>query len=210
MPQEPFDLVVTGGIATGKSSWLTALLALAPDIGHFDCDKAVHELLTERQILESLRQLFGDGVFDPDDQSLNRSALRQLVFDDEACRRDLEGVLHPAVRARFEQARAGFLAQAPHGVFIADVPLFYETAASYPHDLVVVVATTPETQRQRLRQRQPGLGHETAQSIIHAQKPITEKVRHADLVVWNEGPPARLHEQAADFVKALPALRSLI
>ena len=189
------DLVVTGGIATGKSTWNAAFRRMAPRTGFFDCDKVVHDLLTEPKILESLRNLFGERVFDSEGNSLDRSALRQLVFRDDTSRRDLEGVLHPAVRTRFEEERRSYFSATPQGIFVADVPLFYETKATYPHDLVVVVATTPETQLRRVMVRRPDLGEQEALSIIHAQKPIMQKTLLADVVAWNEGPQQRLVDQ---------------
>lgn len=200
------DLIVTGGIATGKSTWSEELRRLAPNAGYFDCDKAVHDLLTEPKILESLWGLFSERVFDPEGRSLNRSALRKLVFNDDASRRDLEGVLHPAVRRRFEDERLSYFKTTPQGIFIADVPLFYETKAAYPHDLVVVVATTPETQLRRLMTRRSDLGEQEALSIIHAQIPIMQKTLLADVVAWNEGPQQRLVDQVILFLRSLPCL----
>lgn len=197
------DMVITGGIATGKSAFVEELLRLAPHLGFFDCDKAVHVLLTEPQILESLWQLFGERVFDRKGISLDRSALRRLVFNEEASRRDLEGVLHPAVRERFLEKRTSYFKASPQGGFIADVPLFYETNATYPHDLVVVVATTPATQIQRLMKRSPHLVAEEAQSIINAQIPIMQKALRADVVAWNEGPRQILRDQIALLLETL-------
>ncbi len=199
------DLVVTGGIATGKSTWRKLVQGLCPRVGQFDCDKAVHDLLTDREILESLKLLFGEKIFDSEGRSLNRTALRRLVFSDEASRRALEGILHPAVRKSFEEKRSSYFTTAPQGIFIADVPLFYETKATYPHDLVVVVATTPETQLRRLSRR-TDLGESEALSIIHAQKPIMQKALLADVVAWNEGPQGRLEEQVALLLESLPSV----
>lgn len=194
-------LVVTGGVATGKSSFLQRLARRSSDLGLFDCDEAVHQLLTERPVLTTLRAWFGDSVFDG--EILDRSALRQVVFADESCRRQLETLLHPKVRSRCEECFADYAAKHPRGLFIADVPLYFETHGSFPNDMVAVVATTPMTQEKRLRQRSHVTQAE-AEAIIRAQMPIGEKVCLADVLIWNEGPIARLDDQTTLFLNLFP------
>ncbi len=193
-------IVLTGGIATGKSSFLSRLEELSPGLGIFDCDRAVHDLLTEDEVLHKLRALFGDPVFDG--EILNRAALRRVVLADESCRRRLEALLHPRVWTRCESSFAAYRAAHPEeeGIFIADVPLFYETDGSYPNDMVAVVATTRMTQENRLRCRSNySLGEMRA--MLAAQWPIEKKVRLADVVIWNESPIGRLQDQAQLFLQ---------
>lgn len=190
-------LVVTGGIATGKSSFLRCVKTLRPDVIVFDCDAAVHQLLTEREVLAKIRLLFGNAVFVGD--ALDRAALRQRVFADKSQRETLESLLHPLVRERGEQSFANAVSEQPQGLFIADVPLYYETHATYPNEMVVVVATTRTTQRDRLMRRSQFSAQE-AEAIMDAQLPIDEKGRRADVLIWNEGPLDRLEEQARIFL----------
>lgn len=195
-------IVLTGGIATGKSSFMTRLHALRPEMGVFDCDRSVHQLLTEPEVLHKLRALFGDHVFEG--EMLSRSALRRVVLADESCRRQLEALLHPRVRAcceaSFEEYRKAD--REGEGLFIADVPLFFETNGSYPKDMVAVVATTRVTQETRLLQRSSYTDAE-ARALIEAQWPIDEKARLADVLIWNEGPIGRLDDQALLFSQLL-------
>jgi dephospho-CoA kinase len=195
-------LILTGGIATGKSSFLGRVIESRPSFGVFDCDQAVHHLLTERPILARIHQLFGDRVFD--DEVLNRSAMRQVVFADESYRRQLEDLLHPQVRIRCEECFVDYSSEHPEGLFIADVPLYFETHGAYPNDMVAVVATTRLTQQKRLMLRSQLLQSE-AESIIQAQMPIEEKVQRADLLVWNESPIDRLDDQVALFCGMFPS-----
>ena len=194
-------LVLTGGIATGKSSFLERVAAKDPGVGVFDCDGAVDQLLTEPQVLARVRALFGDRVFSGG-EVLDRSALRRVVFAEESCRRQLEALLHPQVRSRCEKRFSQYAAEYPEGLFVADVPLYYETDGSYPNDMVAVVATSNAMQRQRLRHRSR-LSTAEAESMIQAQIPIEEKVLGADLLIWNEGPLERLDDQAELFLERL-------
>ena len=58
-----------------------------------------------------------------------------------------------------------------------------------------MVACSEEIQMRRLMQR-TGLDRNTAKAIIAAQMPLSEKVKLADHVIWNNGPEGLLEEQA--------------
>lgn len=195
-------LVLTGGIATGKSSFLKLLCAKRPEMGLYDCDASVHQLLTEAPVLARLRSIFGDSIFT--DEVLDRSALRQVVFADESHRRQLESLLHPLVRARAEESFAAYSAEHAEGLFITDVPLYFETHGAYPNDLVAVVATTRATQKRRLMERSK-LTSPDAEAILEAQLPIGEKALLSDVLIWNEGPRERLNDQVDHFLRRLDA-----
>lgn len=195
-------VVLTGGIATGKSSFLKRLLAQRPEIGLYDCDASVHQLLTEAPVMARLRALFGGHIFN--DGVLDRSALRQVVFADESHRRQLESLLHPLVRTRAEESFAAYSAEHAEGLFITDVPLYFETHGAYPNDLVAVVATTRPTQKRRLMERSK-LSSPDAEAILEAQLPIGEKALLSDVLIWNEGPLARLEDQVQWFLRRLDA-----
>ncbi|MDF1784872.1 MAG: dephospho-CoA kinase [Verrucomicrobiales bacterium] len=199
-PTNLHRVVVTGGIATGKSTLIEEIQARIPEVGIYDCDKAVHQLLTEEPVMARLRGLFGAQIFA--DSVLNRSALRQLVFADESCRRQLEDLIHPLVRSRCEEHFVSYAAERTEGLFIADVPLYFETHGAYPNDLVAVVATTRATQKRRLMQRSQ-LSSEAAESIISAQWPIEKKVFLGDVLIWNECPLHCLSAQAELFLSSL-------
>ena len=78
--------------------------------------------------------------------------------------------------------------------FVIDVPLFFETSASYCQDAVCVVAVSRGTQKTRLAIRN-GFREDMIEAILAAQRPIMEKVAAADFVIWNEGPPDLLRQQ---------------
>ena len=73
---------ITGGIATGKSSFVRTLLSHQP-AGLFDADRCVHEMLaSDVRLHAQLRTAFGDAIFTPDG-SLDRPALREIVFHND-------------------------------------------------------------------------------------------------------------------------------
>ncbi len=183
---------VTGGIATGKSSFVRLTLKRHP-AQLFDADSVVHRLLAQdTELQRELREAFGAGIFEPDGQP-SRARLREIAFADEASRRRLEELIHP--RVALESRRQIELARADGSWLYADIPLLYETEAASDFDEVIVVACSPETQETRLRLER-GLAPALIARMIGAQLDLGEKMARADHVIWNDSTPAMLDEQA--------------
>jgi dephospho-CoA kinase len=194
---------ITGGVATGKSSFIRALLGYLPTPRLFDADRCVHELLaSDRALHAEIRSEFGSSPFDPAG-ILDREALRQIVFRDAQARQRLEALIHPRVRAVWQpQAES---ARTSREVYLFDIPLLYETGIEREFDRVLVVACSPEVQRQRLSQNR-GLASDLIEGIIKAQSDLLVKVARADHVVWNDGSPSALDAQARRFASYLREL----
>ena len=185
-------LGVTGGVATGKSSFTGLLLRHFP-AERFDADQTAHELLdSEAVIRQAVVETFGDVICDAEGNP-DRTKLRALVFDDESKRRQLERILHPAIRARWI-ARAAQIAR-DGGWFVVDIPLLFETQAEASFDRIVVVACSPATQRRRLAE-QRGLSAALAEKIITSQLDLATKINQAHHVIWNDSTLPCLERQA--------------
>ncbi len=185
-------LGLTGGIATGKSTFTRCLREQIP-VEHFDSDRCVHDLLaTDDGVRDAIFEAFGRDACDENGRP-SRAKLRSLVFDDENRRTTLENILHPIVRARWTA-----LAQAPsaRGAWLLiDIPLLYETGTAGQFDRVIVVACHRETQLSRLT-RDRGLAPELAQRIIESQLDLGEKIKKADHVIWNDSTVPNLDGQS--------------
>ena len=184
---------ITGGISTGKTTFVNCLRDLLPEAKFFDADAMARTLTHHDQaVLAEIRDKFGDDVFDANGQ-LNRSALRTMVFKAPQKRRELEQILHPRIRQHW--SREAEKHRQSNDYFFADIPLLYETGGTKLCDRVVVVACSEEVQLRRLMKR-TGLDRNSATAIIAAQMALTEKVKRADHVVWNNGPESVLAGQA--------------
>ena len=186
---------ITGGVATGKSTFCDCLCELLPAAKFFDADEAAHRLVDLAEIREAMRQEFGSAVFSQAGD-LNRAALRAIVFRDAAKKRALEQILHPRIRRQW-RAEAEKHRNSPD-FFFADIPLLYETGGESLCDRVIVVACSPGVQLARLRER--SIDEESARQMIQSQMSLEEKIKRADHVVWNNGPAQMLREQAKLFV----------
>jgi dephospho-CoA kinase len=184
---------ITGGIATGKSTFARVLLRHLPG-KLFDADDAARDLLeNDAAVRANVRKAFGDAIVNAGG-TVDRARLRDEVFADEAKRRHLENILHPAIRRRWTTEAQ--VHTAPGTWFMVDIPLLFETAAEAHFDHVIVVACSPATQRRRLRAR-PGLDDALADRMIAAQLDLDVKIAKADHLIWNDSTTDTLENQAA-------------
>ena len=188
------NLVVTGGIGTGKSTASRLLAAAVPGAHCFDADAAVHTLLTKSEVVRKITNEFGSSVIEADG-SVSRSQLRETVFGCTERRERLEAILHPLVLERCLEAQSEAL-RSGADLFLADIPLYFEAKRfDVPDVTVVVVATDRATQLLRLLVRS-NISRQMAEMIIDTQLPLEAKMKRADMVLWNAGSRATLDAQA--------------
>jgi dephospho-CoA kinase len=195
-------LALTGGIATGKSHVLTRFKEAGVPV--VDAD------LLSRQVvapgtpgLEGIVGRFGSAILTADG-ALDRRRLGAIVFSDPGARKDLESIVHPAVRRGVESFFATLPGDTPFAV--ADIPLLYETGREDDFDAVIVVACRPEQQIDRVIARDT-LSRREAEQRVAAQLPIDEKVRRADYVIRTDGTYDETNAQVDRLVTDLRATR---
>ena len=193
------SLVLTGGIASGKSTLAGLLSQKVEKLLLFDSDAEVAQLLTETRVLDEVRASLGEECFEGGE--LDKGKVRKLVFSDPSARQKLEAILHPLVRERLgEMSRKGQREGAD--VLLADIPLYFETKWKWDNRGVLVTACPREVQKKRLGKR-PGIDDEVAESILSSQLPWEEKIQGADQVFWTSGEADFLAEQVDVFVAKL-------
>jgi dephospho-CoA kinase len=168
-------LGLTGSIGMGKST--TAKLFEEAGVPVYDADAAVHKLY-EGEAAPAIEAAFPGTA---SDGKVDRKKLSARVVHDPAAIKQLEQIVHPmlgASRKKFfdDAERSG----AP--VVVVDVPLLYETGGEKRVDAVVVVTTSPESQRERIMARGT-MTQEALDSILARQMPDAEKRKRADFVV---------------------------
>lgn len=174
---------LTGGIATGKSTFAAALRARGVPV--VDADVLAREVVAPgTPALAEIVRAFGVGVLDPGG-ALDRRRLGALVFADAAARRRLEGITHPAIREAMARETAR-LATLGHDLVFYDAPLLFEVGLDAALDCVVVVWAPRDAQRARVVRRDR-IAPAEADARLAAQLPVDEKARRADFVVDNAG-----------------------
>lgn len=189
-----FIIGLTGGVASGKSEVGRRFEALG--IGVADADLAARRVVEPGPALERIAEAFGPRVLQADG-TLDRRALREIVFADDEARRQLEAITHPAIRALLHEACAA--ADSPYA--IAAIPLLAEAGGRqvYPWiDRVLVVDAPEAIQHARLVLRD-GIGAELADRMIAAQAQRSTRLALADDVVVNDGHPSHLDTAVAEL-----------
>ncbi len=194
-------IVVTGGIASGKST----VVRMLADFGGkaltvFDCDAAVAQLYQSGRMSRDLVAAFGADALD-EKGAVNKDFLRDIVKNDPEGRHKLEELTHPKLAVMCQEAREKAAKSGKVHTFVLDIPLFFEGSSNYGEDLVCVVATSHELQMQRLMQRDD-CTLEAAEALAAVQAPTQQKIDKADVVFWNEGSEDQLRQQVEIFCKA--------
>lgn len=184
---------LTGGIACGKST--VAAWLRHHGVPVIDADQVARDVVApETPGLAEVVARFGAQVLQ-ESGALDRKKLGAVVMADPAARKDLEAITHPRIFHGITDGLAA-LEREGHPAAVVEAALMIETGSFRMYDAVVVVAASEDIQRARLMARE-GMDEATASRWLAAQLPVHEKVEYADVVVWNDGTLAELHEATA-------------
>jgi dephospho-CoA kinase len=182
---------LTGGIASGKSTVADELARRGAVV--IDADRLAREVVEPgtpalAEVVERFPQTVVDG-------RLDRAKLAAFVFADPKARRDLERIVHPAVRKRAAELEQS---APPGSVVVHVIPLLVETGQESDFDLCVVVDVDHETQLSRLLVRD-GMTQAEAEARISAQATREQRLAAADVVIDNTGSVTQLRDQIDDL-----------
>lgn len=141
---------------------------------------------------------------DPVSKTIIRRKLGSVIFSNDQKRRVLNGITHPRIiQILIKQILKGIYIERK-SICCADVPLLFESGMlRFLFCIVVVVATNPHIQYQRLRQRNTDLSEEDCRNRIKSQYPVQRKVAGADIVIWNDG-------SVEDLEKRVQEVKSIV
>lgn len=171
---------LTGGIGSGKTT--IANWFAEQDVTIVDADIIARDLVAVGEpVLDAIAAYFGPEVI-AEDGSLNRSKLRQRIFENPAYRHWLEALLHPLIRERMLAACQ--LAASPYCLLV--VPLLVENKLTDLCDRVLVVDVSPEQQLARTMQRDQA-DEAQVNAIMASQASREQRLAAADDVIDNNG-----------------------
>ncbi|BBI74511.2 MULTISPECIES: dephospho-CoA kinase [Halomonadaceae] len=185
---------LTGGIGSGKSTVARAFGSLG--IGWVDADDVAREVVMPGEpALAAIREHFGNDVLHADG-TLNRAALRSIVFDNPTERKWLESVTHPRVRERILVHLERLQRQSPYVLLVS--PLLFESGQDKLVDRTVVVDVPVELQLSRTRARDD-VSEAQVHAILAAQLPREERLTKANDVIDNSGDHASMMQQVTQL-----------
>ncbi|MEW6068310.1 MAG: dephospho-CoA kinase [Nitrospirota bacterium] len=171
---------LTGNYGSGKST----VLAMFEKLGAItlNADRIVGSLLKDGDVLEEIRDILGDGVFNKDG-SLNKKMVADLIFKSDILRRSLEDILHPLVFSRIKD----FLDKIgeKERIAVIEAPVIYERGYKGRFDKTIVVHTKEDIALNRLEK--DGIMREEALLRMKTQMPIEDKKEKADFLIDNNG-----------------------
>lgn len=183
---KPYLIGLTGGIACGKSTVVAMLRAHGAHT--IDADGVTHAVQRPgTPVFAQIVAAFGPEVVGPDG-ALDRRRIGAIVFGDQARLRELEQIVHPAVRAaiRAELADVSAAAGSRRPAVVLDAIKLLESGWAAECEQIWVVVCPPEQQVARLMQTR-GLSEAEARQRIAAQPPQEARLAHASVVIDNGG-----------------------
>lgn len=181
---------LTGGIGSGKSTVARAFGSLG--IGWVDADDIAREVVAPGEpALSAIADRYGAKVLNTNG-TLNRSALRTIVFEDPTERQWLESVTHPNVRERLLARLEELKAHSPYVLLVS--PLLFESGQNKLVNRTLVIDVPVDIQLQRTLQRD-GVSETQVRAILAAQLPCEDRLAKGDDVIDNSGDHAYMMQQ---------------
>lgn len=188
----PFQVAVSGGIAAGKSTVCEAFAELGASI--VDADIIARELVTPGQsALAEIAAQFGNR-FIRSDGTLDRSALRQLVFEKPDAKSRLEAILHPRIQCELKRQSA----LAESDVVAVAIPLLTPASRKSAYawlQRVLIVEAPRHIQIDRIAARD-GSSNALAEAMVASQLDTAGRLPMADDVFINDSNLLQLQEWA--------------
>lgn len=190
---------LTGNIASGKST----VARLLTERGALVVDA---DILARRAVepdtpaLRAIVERWGERML-AEDGTLDRAALRDIVFQHPEELEALNGIVHPEVARLRDEEIADARARGERMV-VCDIPLLFERQLTEEFDFLVLVDAPRSIRLERLVSDR-GLRPDEAMNMIAAQMPAELKRARADFVIENDSDIPSLARQVDELWTAL-------
>jgi len=183
-----YKVGLTGGIGCGKTTVSNLFKQLSVPV--IDADEIAHALVTPAGIaLTQISQHFGEAYILPDG-NLDRSKLRETIFNNAEKKSQLENIMHPLIYTEIEQQLSEL--SAPYAILA--IPLLLETKMQAFVDHILVIDCPMEVQINRVKLRDQ-LSAAQITAIIHSQVSRSERLAQADSIIDNTQDQLKLSQQ---------------
>lgn len=187
---------LTGNIACGKSLVASMLEDLGAKV--IDVDNIARKIVEPSEpAWKEIVDTFGRDVLNPDD-TINRKALGDVIFNDDQKRNILNDITHPKIMASARESVEKYRKENVEVVIIEAALIVEKGGLKDLIEKLIVVISDENSQVERLANRN-GFSREEAISRINSQMPAIEKTRHADYIIDNSGTQEETQNQVNDL-----------
>lgn len=184
-----FAVGLTGGIASGKTTISNLFAKL--EVPVVDTDVISRKLLEPGELaFDQVCAHFGNRIIKPDGE-IDRSRLREIVFNSRDEKSWLETMLHPLI---FQRSHDAIVAHSATNYVLVVIPLLFETNFQSLVDRILVVDCPAEQQIERLIKRDD-IDEALARKMLSQQLTNDERVARAHDIIDNRSPNADLESQ---------------
>ena len=195
-------VAVTGALASGKSTTCQLLKGYGAYV--VSADEIVHNLLNENStVRKKIVEILGDDVLI--NNQLNRKDIARKVFSQPKTLRALEKILHPLVLQIIFSTYERIRADTAFTLFVAEIPLLYETASDTWFDATVLVTADEDICRKRFYQTCPS-GSDTFTARMNRQMSVKKKKEKAHFIIPNNGDLSMLQQEVKKLFQILNRL----
>jgi len=191
--QLPFPIIgITGGIATGKSTFCNLLKSISMPV--LDADDMVKKIYRRHEVVDQIKKIIPLAV---ESNTINFPTLRAAFFSDKDLKKKIESIIYSHLPDQFlsEIKNLG-----PNIKFVFyEVPLLFELGLESKFDLVVCVYAPKKIQLERIMLRD-GSSIEIAEKILNQQVDIEIKSKKSDVVITNDASVAEIRPQFDKFL----------
>lgn len=170
---------LTGGIGSGKTT--VSKIFKERGIPVFNSDLCAREAEKETHIQEGYKRIVGEDVYN--EGQIDRTKLRAIIFTDKDKLNQINKLLNPYVKAKFEQF---CLDNSDHQIVMLESAILFETKSNKNFDHIITVTATENTRIRRVTQRD-NCSLEEVLNKLSNQLPEAEKISQSDFIIVNDG-----------------------
>ncbi|WP_395049337.1 dephospho-CoA kinase [Flavobacterium sp.] len=171
---------LTGGIGSGKTTIANHFMAAGIPV--YIADDEARKIMQSSAIIEEIEKTFGNAIFD--DAILNREKLSEIVFNNPEKLKQLNAIIHPAVKNHFGN---WILNHKDSPFIIYEAAILFESGSYKNCDFILTVTAPIESRIQRVIQRDKTT-REKVLKRINMQWNDEQRISKSDFVIENVNP----------------------
>lgn len=172
---------ILGAPGSGKSSVAAEFEKLGCAV--IDADKIAHKLLENNDIKQKIRDCFGLGVFD-ENEDIDRAKLGDIVFENEENVKKINDIIHGQVLIKCSQLLAEYHSNRDVMAIVLDMPLLLEVGWKSRCDKLIFVDTAPQIRAERAGKQQK-LNKKQLKKREFFQISLDKKAQTAHYIIQN-------------------------